>query len=119
VTALFSDETFNDFITAIRKTYDYIILDTPALSATPDAGLIADSASMNIIVAKCGVTTTVDIERSISNLIDENHTYFAVLNFVESVTEMLYILPRAMNDRRSQERRKWDRRASEEEARHL
>lgn len=44
-----------EFLSAIRKVYDYVIIDTPPLGSVIDSAVIADECDGSIIVMESGV----------------------------------------------------------------
>jgi tyrosine-protein kinase Etk/Wzc len=54
---LLMTERFAEFITAVSNAYDYVIIDTPALLAVADAGIIGSKAGISLLVAKYGQHT--------------------------------------------------------------
>lgn len=53
-TKLLSDPSFHKFLTAARKTVDYVIVDTPPLGMVTDAAIIAPSCDGAVIVIEAG-----------------------------------------------------------------
>lgn len=52
---LLGDKYFKRFLSAIRKVYDYVIIDTPPLGSVIDSAVIADECDGSIIVMESGV----------------------------------------------------------------
>lgn len=52
---LLSGKYFKRFLSAIRKVYDYVIIDTPPLGSVIDSAVIADECDGSIIVMESGV----------------------------------------------------------------
>ena len=54
---VFSSDRFRDFLTDLRASYDYIIIDTPPVLAVPDARVIGQSVDAIIYTVKWDSTT--------------------------------------------------------------
>jgi tyrosine-protein kinase Etk/Wzc len=54
---LISSERTSDFIAALKKKYDYVILDTPPVGLVSEAFLLMRHADLKIIVARQAVTS--------------------------------------------------------------
>ena len=52
---LLGGKYFKRFLSAIRKVYDYVIIDTPPLGSVIDSAVIADECDGSIIVMESGV----------------------------------------------------------------
>lgn len=52
---LLGSKYFKRFLSAIRKVYDYVIIDTPPLGSVIDSAVIADECDGSIIVMESGV----------------------------------------------------------------
>ena len=52
---LLGSKYFKRFLSAIRKVYDYVIIDTPPLGSVIDSAVIADECDGSIIVLESGV----------------------------------------------------------------
>lgn len=52
---LLGGKYFKRFLQAVRKVYDYVIIDTPPLGSVIDAAVIADECDGSIIVMESGV----------------------------------------------------------------
>ena len=52
---LLGGKYFKRFLSAIRKVYDYVIIDTPPLGSVIDSAVIADDCDGSIIVMESGV----------------------------------------------------------------
>ena len=52
---LLNSRYFSDLLTALRKHYDYVILDTPPLGAVIDAAVVADQCDGTVLVISEGM----------------------------------------------------------------
>lgn len=50
-------QTFRDLIHACRQQYDWVIVDTPPITAVTDAAMIADTADVSLYVVRCNHTS--------------------------------------------------------------
>ena len=54
---LFSSKRYETFIADMRKTYDFIVIDTPPVLAVPDARVIAQNVDSVVYMVRWNATT--------------------------------------------------------------
>ena len=65
-TELLSSEKFADLIKALKKEYDYILIDTPPVSGTVDAQIVGGHVDGMVFVVRAKQTKTDDLKRAIA-----------------------------------------------------
>ncbi len=67
-TELLSSKKMQNFIQTIKEQYDYIIFDTPPVNVVADSLALAKLAENVVMVCKCGVSLTNEIQKAITSL---------------------------------------------------
>lgn len=85
-TDLVSSENMGRLIEAARKSFEYVIIDTPPMSLMADAEVMADISDMSLLVVKYDLVQAKDINDAIDSL-RVCHAHFAgcVLNEVKTM----------------------------------
>ncbi|MDO5639125.1 MAG: polysaccharide biosynthesis tyrosine autokinase [Neisseria sp.] len=69
---LLMDHRLNTLIEWARKTFDYVLLDTPPVLSVTDAGIIGQHAGSTLLVAYYNKTTLREIDSSVNRLAQSN-----------------------------------------------
>lgn len=62
---LLSSKKFVEFLDAVKEKYDYIIIDTPPVNAVADALSVIASAKNVVLVCRCGISITKEVQKAI------------------------------------------------------
>ena len=82
---------FEELMNIVKKEYDMVLFDTPALASVADGGLVAAKTDTTILVAKMGVTTVTALQRAKEHLESLNVSILGVvLNRVKKRDYKLY-----------------------------
>ena len=65
---LLSSKKFAAFIDVVKEKYDYIIVDTPPVNAVADALSVAASVENVLLVCRCGISITKEVQKAVSAL---------------------------------------------------
>lgn len=65
---LFSSERFRDFLTELRESYDFIVIDTPPLLLVPDARILAQYADAVIMAVRWNRTPLAQLKEGVRQL---------------------------------------------------
>lgn len=82
---LLENERFHRMIEEMRKTYDYIIIDSPSAKRVADAKIIGKSTDLNLFVIRPGVSELASLEQT-ERLYEEKtfKNMFLILNGIRS-----------------------------------
>ena len=76
---LLSSEGFEKFITQVRDTFDYVIVDTAPLMLVTDTSLISEYADITLLVARAGLTDRTILEKFGHSKQSENFKNLALI----------------------------------------
>lgn len=68
-----------NLIDSVRDHYDYILLDSPAVALTPEAGILANYSDGTLMVVEKGQTQDQELEKALNRV---NHLNGNILGFV-------------------------------------
>jgi capsular exopolysaccharide synthesis family protein len=72
LTDLTTPEKLKDFFDTLKKTYDYVILDTPPIQPVSDTLFISQATDHNILIARSNVTKIAGIKSAIKKIKNVN-----------------------------------------------
>lgn len=65
---LLSSKKFGIFLSNLKESYDYIIIDTPPVNAVADALSVASCVENVVFVCRCGISITKEVQKAVSAL---------------------------------------------------
>ena len=93
-TELLGNVRMETLITALKKTFDYIIIDTPPVGAVIDAAVVAKRCDASLMVVSYDTTSRVEAKKMISQLKNANPNFLGVVLNKVRVGESSYYYKR-------------------------
>ena len=67
-TELLTSKKMEDFVEELKKSYDYIIIDTPPVNAVADSAALAHIIKNIVFVLRCGASTFPEVKKALTSL---------------------------------------------------
>lgn len=93
-TELLGNFRMDSLITALKKTFDYVIIDTPPIGAVIDAAVVAKRCDASLMVVSYDTTSRVEARKMITQLKNANPNFLGVVLNKVKVNESNYYYKR-------------------------